>query len=62
MRGAVYTMGMQRTIPVGDEDDFKEFALVLRSALLMIVRWIERKYLITDKVSQLDMPNRVDPT
>ena len=31
-----------------EADEFREFALVVRSALLMIVRWIERKYL-TDR-------------
>jgi hypothetical protein len=29
------------------EDDLKEFMLVLRNALLMIVRWIEKKYQIS---------------
>jgi len=27
-----------------DEDTLREFLLILRSALLMIVRWIEQKY------------------
>lgn len=26
------------------EDDLKEFMLILRRALLMVVRWIEQKY------------------
>lgn len=27
-----------------ENDDLKEFMLILRRALMMIVRWIERKY------------------
>lgn len=27
-----------------NNDDFKAFALVLRAALLMVVRWIEKRY------------------
>lgn len=29
-----------------NKDDFREFALVLRNALMMIVRWIEKKYML----------------
>jgi len=28
----------------GQPDDMREFLLVLRNALLMVVRWIEKKY------------------
>jgi hypothetical protein len=28
-----------------DDDAMKEFLLVLRQALLMVVKWIEKKYL-----------------
>jgi hypothetical protein len=28
----------------GQPDEMREFMLVLRNALLMIVRWIEKKY------------------
>ena len=28
-----------------DKDEMREFMLVIRQALLMIVRWIEKKYL-----------------
>lgn len=28
-----------------ETDDLREFMLMLRQALLMIVRWIEKKYL-----------------
>lgn len=27
-----------------DRDDLKEFFMILRQALLMIVRWIEKRY------------------
>lgn len=31
-----------------NNDDLREFMVVLRRALLMIVRWIERKYKLSD--------------
>jgi hypothetical protein len=30
----------------GQSDEMREFMVVLRNALLMIVRWIEKKYQI----------------
>lgn len=33
-----------------EQDDLKEFMLVLRNALLMIVRYIERRYGLQPKV------------
>ena len=27
-------------------NDFRDFALVLRAALLMVVRWIEKRYMV----------------
>jgi len=32
-----------------NNDDFKDFMLVLRKALLMIVRWIEKRYGLESK-------------
>jgi hypothetical protein len=29
-------------------DELKEFLMVLRQALLMVVRWIEKRYRLTD--------------
>lgn len=29
-------------------DDLREFLLLLRRALLMVVRWIEKRYGVTD--------------
>lgn len=29
---------------MAQDDDIREFMLVLRRALLMVIRWIERKY------------------
>lgn len=56
---------MQRTIPVTSEDEFREFALMLRAALLMIVRWIERRYMTPEEakvpVTHLDSPARANP-
>ena len=30
------------------DDDFKDFLLILRRALLMVVRWIEKHYEVND--------------
>lgn len=32
-----------------ERDDLKEFCIVLRQALLMIVRWIEKRYNLEPK-------------
>jgi len=38
---------MQRTVtPAEPNAELREFLLVLRDALIMIVRYIERKYLV----------------
>ena len=34
----------QPTSPHADPDEMREFMMVLRQALLMIVAWIERRY------------------
>ena len=56
---------MARTIPVSSEDEFRDFALMLRTALLMIVRWIERRYMTPEEakiqVTQVDSPGRANP-
>jgi hypothetical protein len=54
---------MARVIPVSSDDEFREFVIVLRSALLMIVRWIERRYMTAEeaKATPLDSPGRVIP-
>lgn len=31
-----------------DNDELREFMIILRRAMLMIVRWIERKYQLSD--------------
>jgi hypothetical protein len=33
-----YTIGMD------DDDELRDFMLMLRQALLMVVRWIEKRY------------------
>jgi len=33
---------------VQTEDEMKEFMMVIRRALLLVVAWIERKYQLTD--------------
>jgi hypothetical protein len=37
---------------MADNDELREFMLVLRRALVMIVRWIERRYKLTAEPNQ----------
>ena len=41
----VYTGDKQDAAGQEDDDRLREFFLVLRDALLMVVRWIERRYM-----------------
>jgi len=40
------TTGRPVDVTLGSGDDLREFLLVLRQALLMIVRWIEKHYVM----------------
>jgi len=42
----MYNFCMQQTSP---PDEFREFALVVRAALYMIIVWIEKKYQLGNK-------------
>jgi len=44
----MYNFCMQQTLP---PDEFREFALVVRAALYMIIGWIEKRYQLGKHIS-----------